>query len=102
MKLETITSTVTVKSITELIEKSDTFKFKQLWFDTDDEYGKEIGIQFSNKNVEKLNGINPGDTVEIKFDIQGREWNGTRFTTLSGWYVKKLEAEKSEGNSLPF
>ena len=37
-----------------------------------------------------------GDSVEVEFDIKGREYEGRVFNSLSHWSCKKLEATPEE------
>ena len=64
-------------------------------FDT--EYPQHIKFEFTQKNADKLDYVNPGDLVEVSFNLRGREYANKRtgemdvFNSLQGWYVKKAE-----------
>ena len=58
------------------------------------------------ENFLKFNKV--GDSVEVEFDIKGREYEGRVFNSLSHWSCKKtedtapVEATAEEVNDLPF
>lgn len=59
---------------------------------------------FSNKNMDKLDGLKKGDVVSVKWDIDSREYNGRVYTNLNGWAVDKNGSSKNteEEQDLPF
>lgn len=59
---------------------------------TEEAYPKEIAVTFKGANCKLLDALNPGDIVEVTFDIQSREYNGRYFTSLNAW---KLDIIKS-------
>lgn len=76
------------------IVKSDKFKVRTLVVkdDSNPQYPNFVEFQFSNKNCEKLNGINIGDEVTVDYNLRGREWTSPTgeikyFNTLDGWKV---------------
>ena len=49
-------------------------------------------VEFTGDRCTLLDGISPGDTVEIEFSLRGREWTSPKgeikvFNTLSGWKI---------------
>ena len=74
--------------------KSDKFKSRKLVVkdDSNPQYPNFVEFQFSNKNCDKLNGINIGDEVTVDYNLRGREWTSPQgevkyFNTLDGWKV---------------
>lgn len=85
--------------ITAEVVKSDKFKFRTLVVndDSNSQFPNFVEFQFSNKNIDKLNGTNIGDEVEVHYNLRGREWKSPQgevkyFTTLDGWKIDKLSA----------
>ena len=77
------------------IVKSDKFKVRQLVVkdDSNQQYPNYVEFQFSNKNCDKLNGINVGDEITVDYNLRGREWTSPQgevkyFNTLDGWKVE--------------
>jgi hypothetical protein len=63
------------------------------------EYIEHIKFEASQKKVELLDGIKPGDTVEAHFNLKGRGWKDKtgkqNYTnTLALWRLVKLDDEK--------
>lgn len=55
------------------------------------QYNDFVKFQLSNANTAKVDGMGVGDTIEVKFDINGRKWEKegkvNYFTTLNAWDV---------------
>jgi hypothetical protein len=76
------------------VVKSDKFKVRQLVVkdDSNPQYPNYVEFQFSNKNCDKLNGINVGDEITVDYNLRGREWTNPQgevkyFNSLDGWRV---------------
>lgn len=52
-----------------------------------DKYPQHIPIEFWKDKVDKLAGVNVGDTVTIKFDLRGREYCGKHYLNANGWSI---------------
>ena len=63
----------------------------------DTQYPQHIKFEFTQNNADKLDYVNPGDNVEVSFNLRGREYTNKRtgeqdvFNSLQGWYVKKAD-----------
>lgn len=74
-----------------------------------DNYPQDVAFQLTQKNVDVLDKFSQGETVEVSFDIRGREYNGRYFNNLEAWRIEKSgdsaspskEEEKTE-EDLPF
>lgn len=53
----------------------------------EDKYPQEIKFQLVNDNIDLLDFIQVNDTVEVTFDLRGREYNGTHYVTLNATKV---------------
>jgi hypothetical protein len=91
--MNSIEVTTKVVKITDEVVKSDKFRFRELWFDTKDQYPQKITVQFVNDKADLLADIKAGDEVSLKFDIRGNEWQNKRFVSLNGWWVQKVQSE---------
>jgi hypothetical protein len=56
-----------------------------------------IPIQFSNQRCDEIEKVTEGQEVEVKFNLQGNEWQGKFFLKASGWVINP----SSVGSSLP-
>ena len=68
-------------------ETKGNFTFAELHLrtETDSQYPQVLNIQFSGKNLELLEGVHEGQSVEVEINIRGRESNGKVWNTLSAW-----------------
>lgn len=53
----------------------------------DGNYTKKVALQFVNDKTSKLDGIQIGSEVTVKFNIESRDHNGKWFTNLTAWYL---------------
>jgi hypothetical protein len=110
-----------IKGIVKQVNKtqilSDKFSKRELILKTEYEtkYPQYLVIQFTNKNVTKLDGINPGELVNVSINLRGREWEGPEgvkyFNTIEGWAISKADgivqqpaaqSEPDQEGGLPF
>jgi len=107
-----------VKQVGKTQVLSDKFSKRELILKTeyDTKYPQYLVIQFTNKNVLKLDGINVGEVVNVGINLRGREWNGPEgvkyFNSIEGWSISKGEEvtqqpvaqsePNDDSNQLPF
>ena len=85
-----------VKVVNETAVISDKFK-KREFVITDDssQYPQDIAMQLTQDNCDKLNGVNVGDRLLVKFNLRGRAWNDPKtgkdryFNSLDAWFIQK-------------
>ena len=89
----------TVKVLSDTVKISDSFKKRTIVIeDNSDQYPQVIEFQAVQDNCLKLDSINVGDSVEISFNLRGREWTSPKdgtvryFNTLDLWKVDKIGA----------
>lgn len=94
--------TVTVSRMTEAIAVGAKGTLKRnLVGATDGDYPQTLEFEFFGKNVDLLNDVRPGDVVEIKYDLRGREWTNPNtgktsvFVTLSAFSLHNLMTERA-------
>ena len=89
-----------VKVVNETAVISDKFK-KREFVITDDssQYPQDIAMQLTQDNCDKLNGVNVGDRLLVKFNLRGRAWNDPKtgkaryFNSLDAWFIQKEIAD---------
>ena len=67
----------------------------------DGKYAKDIAFDTMNDDViDKIAAARIGDEVEVKFDVQSREYNGKYYTNINcyGFYVKSAQSTESPKN----
>ena len=94
----------TVKVLNETNVISEKFK-KREFVITDDssQYPQDIQLQLTQDNCDKLNGVNVGDRLLVKFNLRGRAWNDPKtgndryFNSLDAWFIQKESDNTSSG-----
>ena len=58
----------------------------------DGKFPQDILLEFIQDKVSLLEGVEPGDDVQVTFDIRGREYNGRYFNNLQAWRLQKADS----------
>ena len=92
----------TIKTIGEVNVVSDKFKKVEFSIETSDQYHKVVAFQITNDkltNFLKYNKV--GQSVEVKFNAESKEYNGRFFTNLTAWRVQNLATNVQAQNTAP-
>lgn len=76
-------------------KEGKTTVYRDLILITDEQYPREIALTFKDGNCQLLNAVQPGDTVEVTFDIRSTmATNGSNryFTSLNAWKLDIIES----------
>jgi single-strand DNA-binding protein len=65
----------------------------------DGKYPQDIKFEVVKDNCEGLDQYRRGDTVRVKFNIRGNEYNGKYYVNLSAWRIETLEMSKRPGQA---
>ena len=105
--------TGSIKVINETVQISEKFKKREFVVtDNNNEmYPQDIMFQAVQDKCDVLDAYNVGDTVEVSFNLRGREWTNPQgevkyFNTLDAWRVEKTDgnvtkAEPKQAEALP-
>lgn len=85
----------------ELIVKNDTrqvsdkFAVREFVIKGDGEYPQCVQFQATQDRCELLDGINVGDTINVAFNLRGREWTNPQgdvkyFNSLDAWRIEAV------------
>jgi Protein of unknown function (DUF3127). len=74
--------------------KNGTWKKQEFILETFDTYPKKICIAVWGDKID-LSPFKPGDTVDVSFDVESREYNGRWYTDVKAW---KVLSKQSTGN----
>ena len=55
-----------------------------------------IPFEFKQDDVTLLDKFNPGEEVEVYFNLRGREWNSKYLGSNEGWKIKNIVREEPE------
>ncbi|MFT5777500.1 MAG: hypothetical protein ACI837_000435 [Crocinitomicaceae bacterium] len=95
--------TGTVKLINDTVQISEKFAKREFVInDASSMYPQDIMFQSVQDKCAMLDGINEGETVEVSFNLRGREWTSPQgevkyFNTLDAWRIEKVGAGMPKG-----
>ena len=93
-----LTGTIRLLHDTQTFSKG--FTKREFVVETDGKYPQLIKLECVKDNVAKLDGITPGDVVEVAFDIRGSEFKGKHYVNLVAWKVEATgESEPPDQHS---
>ena len=76
--------------------KNGTWKKQEFILETGDTYPKKVCIAVWGDKID-IKGFKMGDTVDVSFDVESREYNGRWYTDVKAWKV--AAAKQKEGGS---
>ncbi|MDL2290138.1 DUF3127 domain-containing protein [Paludibacteraceae bacterium OttesenSCG-928-F17] len=68
--------------------KNGTWRSQDYVLETFDQYPKKVCFNLFNDRIDQFK-MAIGDTVDVSFDIESREYNGRWYTTVRAWRVNK-------------
>jgi hypothetical protein len=83
-----------VKVISPTVQVSEKFKKRDLVItDTSSTYPQDILFQLTQDKVDILDAFMEGQTLEVSFNLRGREWTSPQgevkyFNTLEAWRIE--------------
>jgi len=83
-----------VKGIIEWIgPQTDNGKIKKKEFvvKTEETYPQMVKFELINDKISLLDAYVKGETVEVSFNLRGREWQGKYFTSIQAWRISNAE-----------
>lgn len=86
-----------IKAIFDTKEITPTFKKREFVLTTEEQYPQHIMLEMIQKNTDKLDGYNVGDSVNVGINIKGREWVSPQgetkyFNTIQAWKIDRMGA----------
>ncbi len=95
--------TGTVKVVNDTVQVSDKFSKREFVVtDSSSMYPQDILFQLTQDKCSLIDGIKVNDSVEVSFNIRGREWVSPQgevryFNSLDAWRVEKV----GQGGGIP-
>jgi len=76
------------------------FRKREVVITTEEQYPKQILIEFIQDKCELLNNYQVGQNVKIGINLRGREWTNPEgetkyFNSIQGWRIDALENDSS-------
>lgn len=95
--------TGTVKVVNSTVQVSEKFSKREFVVtDTSSMYPQDILFQATQDKCSLLDAVQPGEQVEVSFNLRGREWTSPQgevkyFNTLEAWRIEKAGVAASQG-----
>jgi hypothetical protein len=89
-----------INQVLETRQVNDRFTKREFVLDVPDgKYPQLIMFEVTGDKVSQLDGLSPGEAVEVEFSIRGREWRSPSgetkyFNSLNAWKVVPQVADK--------
>tara|TARA_B100000900_G_scaffold411241_1_gene430540 strand:+ start:621 stop:977 length:357 start_codon:yes stop_codon:yes gene_type:complete len=90
---------ITGKLVKALDVESGTSKAGKEWkkqsfvIDTGAQFNPEVCFSlFGEEKITMLQGINPGEEIEVSFNLSSREYNGRYYHNIDAWRINKAAA----------
>jgi hypothetical protein len=105
---------VTVKVVSETIEVSAKFRKREFVGVIEGDYPQPIQFQLTQDKCNLLDGVSPGEVIDVEYNLRGRSWENPQgetkyFNSLEVWKIVREEQtiieraiEPAEGDDLPF
>lgn len=96
-----------IKVINDTVQVSDKFSKREFVVtDNSSMYPQDILLQLAQDKCSVLDAYNVGDSVEVSFNLRGREWTNPQgevkyFNTLDAWRIEQMKQTPSEPQPLP-
>lgn len=98
---ESTTITGTVHKMFPTEQVSDKFSKRVIVIKTPGEYPQLVPIQFTNKNIEKLDKVLTGQNAVVSYNLRGNEYKEKFYASVEGWMIKieNIQVDKGEDMS---
>src|SRR5687767_958852 len=96
----------TLKLLFDTQQVSEKFRKREfVMMETGSPYPQEIQFQLVQEKVELLEGYQPGDEIEVSFNLRGRAWTNPKdgvtryFNSLDVWKISRVGASQPVSNA---
>ncbi len=93
----------TLKVIKDTQQITDTFSKREFVVtESSSMYPQDVLFQATQDKCNMLDGMSQGDTVEVSFNIRGREWTSPQgevkyFNSLDAWRIERVNQGMPQG-----
>jgi len=79
-----------IEKIFDSETKGASFQVRQFVIEVaDGQYPQMVAFQLVQDKCTLIDDFSEGESVEVEFDLRGREWNGKYFTNLQAWRISR-------------
>ncbi|MEO5590915.1 MAG: DUF3127 domain-containing protein [Chitinophagaceae bacterium] len=80
--------------------KNGQWKKQEFILETGDTYPKKVCIAVWGEKIDMAN-FKLGDTLDVSFDVESREYNGKWYTDVKAWKVNAAKQKEGGGKTAP-
>lgn len=97
----------TLKVVNDTVQVTEKFSKREFVVtDTSSMYPQDILFQATQDKCGMLDGMHPGENVEVSFNVRGREWTNPQgeikyFNSLDAWRIEKVSQGIPQGGPSP-
>ena len=77
------------------------FSKREFVITSQEQYPQDIKFECIKDKISMLDGLSPGDDIEVSFNIRGNEYNGKFYVNLQAWRIGKNEHVNEAPDSAP-
>ena len=88
-----------IEFIGHIEDVSPTFRKRDVWVTTQEQYSQTLNIQFTQDKCDFLNNFQPGQMVTIAINLRGNKFQNQQtgewkcFNTLQGWKIENAQQQ---------
>ena len=79
-----------LKQLMDLQSWDSGFSKREFVITTNEQYPQDIKLECIKDKTSLLNGVNPGEDIEVSFNLRGNEYNGKFYVNLQAWKITKV------------
>lgn len=64
--------------------------------ETDDQYPKDVAFTLFGNKLSLIEGIGIGQSVEVSYNLESREYNGRWFHNINAWKIDAIDTQGCE------
>lgn len=98
--MDTLKITGTVFVIEQPVQVTEKLTKRNFVVTTGDKYPETVAFELINDKCDLADAFAAGQSVEVSFNVRGREYNGKYYTNLSAWKIEAAggQAAPAQGN----
>lgn len=71
------------------------WKKQEFVLETEEQYPRKVCFTLFGEKADLLNGLNAGESVEVSFNVESREFNGRWFTNVNAWKIDRATDDQN-------
>lgn len=77
------------------------WKKQEFVMETEEQYPKTVCMTLFNDKVSLLSDMEPGESIEVSFDVESREFNNKFYHNLNAWKLSRINTSVNDSANQP-